>query len=235
MRRRGRGRQGAGRMEVMIPRSTAITAKGPSIGAERSPIVLKAKRRMRRLQRDAWRLSNRRYLLPEITYRQLTGQSVPHDYLAAAIKDDLCLPPIVNGRRTGHNDFDPLMGVVEALPPGIVVELGTAHGATVANMCALNAELCVYTVNAPFEPGTADFDAYGLEAGEIESRVPRSWLPESRYSDLLRHARSRSRRPRRASFGRSRDHRRGARYVPRNERLSQGCSVRAPGRSRDAA
>lgn len=91
--------------------------------------------------------------LPQISMHQLA----PHAVLSEpVIDDDRNLPPrpglswrTADGRlvRPVHDDVTPLLRLVSHLEPRLVLELGTAHGNTTANICRFS-RARVITVNA---------------------------------------------------------------------------------------
>ena len=81
------------------------------------------------------------------------------------ILEDICLPPYFG--PTDHDDYLPLMKIVKALQPSVVVELGTAHGNLTANICQQCPQATVYTVNAPAELQTGEMVTYQLSLEDI--------------------------------------------------------------------
>jgi hypothetical protein len=126
------------------------------------PIKHALHRRLNVLRRFMWRND----LLPEIDYEELTGQP-PVSLIDDAIRDGFCMPPLYLPEMASHDDFSPLMGVVLARHPNIVLELGTAQGNTVANICRLLPEAHVFTVNAPVEEQTGVITTFELSRDEI--------------------------------------------------------------------
>lgn len=104
------------------------------------------------------RLFNR---LPELEI-DLKAKSVE---ILPAILDDICLPPY--HAPDDHDDFLPLMHIARLLRPRLVVELGTAHGNTVANICQQCPDATVYTVNALAQQQTGEIVTYSLTQGEV--------------------------------------------------------------------
>ena len=76
------------------------------------------------------------------------------------------MPPFYAGK---HDDFGALMSIVATLRPGLLLELGTAYGNTVANICRECPNTRVYTVNAPAEDMSGKLTTYGLTREEIGS------------------------------------------------------------------
>jgi predicted O-methyltransferase YrrM len=102
------------------------------------------------------------YGLPSITLRELVPGSVTP---AEPILDDLCLPNHYEG--PGHNDLLPLLAILAARQPKVVLELGTAHGNTTANICRQCPGAKVYSVNALPEQISGDLITFALSRDEI--------------------------------------------------------------------
>ncbi len=96
----------------------------------------------------------------------------PQESCGDPIKDGICLPPYHETKN--HDDFGALMAVVTALRPETVLELGTAYGNTVANICRACPSARVFTVNAPPEEISGDVITYALSKNEI-GRVYRQY------------------------------------------------------------
>jgi hypothetical protein len=80
--------------------------------------------------------------------------------------DDICLPPHHQG-TSKHDDFTPLIRIAQGLSPHTVVELGTAYGNTVANICKSCPTAHVYTVNAPAADQSGNIVTFSLTREEI--------------------------------------------------------------------
>jgi predicted O-methyltransferase YrrM len=65
------------------------------------------------------------------------------------------------------DDFDALMTIVHTRQPSLVLELGTAQGNTVANICRQAPNARVYTVNAPAEKQTGTLTTFEFSAQQI--------------------------------------------------------------------
>src|SRR5262245_30570821 len=102
------------------------------------------------------------YGLPEVDLETIAPL---YHYPKPPIVDDICLPPHYG--PSDHDDFSPLMSIVAALQPRIVLELGTAHGNTVANICHLCPRTRVYTVNSLPSELTGRVITFTLTAEEI--------------------------------------------------------------------
>jgi hypothetical protein len=111
------------------------------------------------LYRAAWS----RYLLPTITFQELTGHSAPQS-IVDPLPDDICMPPFT---AEPHDDFSALMGIIGAWKATSVLELGTAYGNTVANICKLYPQVHVFTVNAPADIQSGKLTTYDLTAEQI--------------------------------------------------------------------
>jgi methyltransferase family protein len=108
------------------------------------------------------RVMQLRFALPSLSIASLAGNG---DTKARPILDDICLPPFVETKR--RLDFQALMRLVAARCPKLVLELGTAHGNTVANICQACPETRVVTVNALAEQMTGDVITFALSRDEI--------------------------------------------------------------------
>jgi predicted O-methyltransferase YrrM len=99
--------------------------------------------------------------LPEIEL----PQPVTNSEIAEPIADKICMPPFYFD--TAHDDFFPLMRLARALDPRVIVELGTAHGNTSANLALNCPRARIITVNAPVELMTGSSTTYSLTRDEI--------------------------------------------------------------------
>ena len=123
------------------------------------------KRRTRHLQ-DVTTTSYRKlyfrlYQLPSI---DIDSVAPPLDEPVDVIMDHICLPPYL-GPST-HDDVTPLMRIIKHVKPRVVLEFGTAHGNTVANICR-SCEAYAFTVNALPEQLSGQFISYTLSKDEI--------------------------------------------------------------------
>jgi SAM-dependent methyltransferase len=100
------------------------------------------------------------FKIPSIPLTAMTG-ATPAPY--RRINEKLNLP---SRKSFSHDDLDPLMALVAWLKPKNVLELGTAHGTTVANICA-NSDAYVFTVNALPEQISGDAITFALTKEEI--------------------------------------------------------------------
>lgn len=84
--------------------------------------------------------------------------------LAPPIMDDICVPPYY---AFSHDDYEPLMRIAASVQPRLIIELGTAHGNTVANLCRQFPEAKVITVNSLPEQQTGETTTFSLNDSEI--------------------------------------------------------------------
>ena len=101
------------------------------------------------------------------------------------LPDDICLPPHTGGSET-HDDYTPLMRLARWLAPKSIVELGTAHGNTVANLCHHCPAAVIHTVNAPVTEQTGELVTFELTADEI-GRVYRKYGFKDRVVQILKN------------------------------------------------
>jgi predicted O-methyltransferase YrrM len=87
--------------------------------------------------------------------------------VAEPLMDRICLPPFYS--VTDHDDYHPLMKLAKTLHPKVIVELGTAHGNTTANLARHCPDARLFTVNAPIELMTGDATTFNLTQREIGS------------------------------------------------------------------
>ncbi len=100
--------------------------------------------------------------LPEVELDAIVPQAVE---LEPPIMKDIGLPPY--RIFDDHDDYTPLMKIVRALEPSVVLELGTAYGNATANICRQSPRTKVYTVNAPVEEQTGELTTFDLTVEEI--------------------------------------------------------------------
>ena len=84
--------------------------------------------------------------------------------LDAPILDEICLPPY---RGPRHDDFTPLMKIAKHLDAKVILELGTAHGNTVANLCLQCPSAKIITVNAASTSQSGKLTTFELTPQEI--------------------------------------------------------------------
>jgi predicted O-methyltransferase YrrM len=117
---------------------------------------------MLRVRRSWRRLVSPLRRLPAVELEALVPQAVE---IEPPIMKDICLPPY--HKFDDHDDYTPLMKIVKALQPSVVLELGTAHGNATANICRQSPRTKIYTVNAPVEQQTGELTTYDLTVDEI--------------------------------------------------------------------
>lgn len=122
-----------------------------------------------------------RYGLPTADLGDLRVAN-PSNVVKPHVMDEICLPPYYG--PADHDDYHPLIAVVSGLRPDIVLELGTAHGNTVANICAVSPTASVYSVNAPADIQTGNVVTFSLEEKDI-GRVYRAQGYSSRVCQIL--------------------------------------------------
>jgi hypothetical protein len=115
-------------------------------------------------QRARWSAFWSTYRLPTVNLQEVAPDT---ELVAPAITELLCLPPYFEG-TTDHDDASPLFTLIRHFAPKVVLELGTAQGATVANICAIS-DARVYTVNALPEQMEGDIVTFTLTKEEIGS------------------------------------------------------------------
>ncbi len=118
---------------------------------------------VRAFERFRWSVLRLFFRLPTITLAEIVGTA--SCALEEVILDDICLPPFY-GSAT-HDDYTPLMTIVNVKKPALVVELGTAQGNLTANICRQAPNASVVTVNAPVEEQTGQIITFTLTRGQI--------------------------------------------------------------------
>jgi len=99
------------------------------------------------------------------------------------ILDQISLPPpYVDPKTHDHDDLTPLVRIVRHLKPKMILELGTAYGNTVANLCKV-CEARILTVNALPEQLSGQFVTYALTKDEI-GNVYRRYGFEDRVTQI---------------------------------------------------
>jgi len=131
-------------------------------------VVRSVRRRLSVTRRKVLELSASRlaksYALPTIKLDALVPGSEVE--IEPRIPEQICLPPM--GTKQ-HDDFTPLMKIARSLDAALIVELGTAHGNTVANLCRQCPAARVFTVNAPATQQTGRLTTFALTVEEIGS------------------------------------------------------------------
>ena len=117
---------------------------------------------LRNLYREwRWKYFWNNFRLPEVSLQDLVPNQEP---IKPVITEKLCLPPYQG--PTDHDDLDPLLRLIIHLKPHVILELGTAQGATIANICALS-DAKIYTVNALPEQISGAITTFVLSKDEI--------------------------------------------------------------------
>jgi hypothetical protein len=129
---------------------------------------MKTSKFKRKLQSDLWNYFWKTYQLPEITLSEL---NIPFHKYEPNYLDDICLPPFKGNKA--FEDYSTIISIIKGVKPKRILELGTAHGNTVANFCVeSNAE--IFTVNALPEQIEGNLITYTLNKSEI-GRVYRKY------------------------------------------------------------
>jgi predicted O-methyltransferase YrrM len=118
------------------------------------------------------------HALPEVDWRQ----DLEHHRILDPILDDICLPPYFGA--TDQNDYATLVSIAAVLQPAVVLELGTAYGNTVANICRHCPSARIYTVNALAEEQTGIMTTFTLGRNEV-GRVYRKYGFERRVTQIF--------------------------------------------------
>jgi predicted O-methyltransferase YrrM len=127
-------------------------------------------------RRVRWRAGR----LPGVRLQDITGWPEPRRYMQF-IADDISMPPYTG---SSLDDFDTLMTLVQWLRPRTVLELGTAYGNTVANICRLLPSVHVYTVNALAGRQSGTLTTFHLDETEI-GRVYRQYGYQDQVTQIL--------------------------------------------------
>jgi predicted O-methyltransferase YrrM len=142
-----------------------------------------ARNRLHSIRQRLSRASARRFAvsfsLPSIPLSSLVPDESAE--LESRIADHTCLPPFPG---QNHDDFTPLMKIARFLQSEYILELGTAHGNTVANLCRQCSNARIFTVNAPASEQTGKLTTYSLTADEIGS-VYRKYGYSNRITQIL--------------------------------------------------
>lgn len=84
--------------------------------------------------------------------------------ISAPILDNICMPPFAGYH---HDDFSPMIKLARLSDPKIIVELGTAHGNTTANLARNCPAATIYTVNAKPENMSGVLTSFSLTKQDI--------------------------------------------------------------------
>ena len=113
------------------------------------------------IQGKLWDYFWHNYQIPEIQPAEL---AVPVAHHEPQFHENICMPPYL-----GHAKFDDysfLISVVKTRAAKTILELGTAHGNTVANICA-ESQARIFTVNALPEQMEGSVITFSLEREQI--------------------------------------------------------------------
>ena len=128
---------------------------------EQMPLKERVRNRSHRAKRSVMK---KFFSLPEFPLEKAFGPTLRG---ISPIPEWCCMPPYL-GPKT-HDDFEPLMRIVRQLQPTVVIELGTAYGNTVANICREVPRAKVFTVNALPDEQSGDLVTCELTSEEIGS------------------------------------------------------------------
>jgi predicted O-methyltransferase YrrM len=117
-----------------------------------------------RSQRAKRTMMKRLFELPAFSLEEKFGPKLEG---IRPIPEWCCMPPYLGPKS--HDDFEPLMRIVRKLRPSVVIELGTAYGNTVANICREAPDARIYTVNALPDEQSGDLVTCELSKDEIGS------------------------------------------------------------------
>jgi predicted O-methyltransferase YrrM len=120
-----------------------------------------------------------RHRLPTIALQSLAAAGV---VVPPPIFDDMCMPPYIG--EGDHDDFAPLLKIARSLDAHVILELGTAYGNTVANLCRALPACRVYTVDAPAELQSGRDVTFSLRPDQI-GRVYRQYGYADRVVQIL--------------------------------------------------
>jgi len=96
----------------------------------------------RKIQKNIWSFFWDNYQLPDVKITELIDNFHEHK---PAFLDNICIPPYLGD--SSFQDYSILISLIRDLKPKYILELGTAHGNTVANICA-ESDATLFTVNA---------------------------------------------------------------------------------------
>lgn len=115
----------------------------------------------RNFQNYLWRFFWQNFRLPEVGIQELgiDFKSYSPKYL-----EHICLPPYYGEKE--FDDYSVIMSVIASRRPSLILELGTAHGNTVANICNL-CDAQVYTLNALPDQISGNKITFTLDKDEI--------------------------------------------------------------------
>lgn len=111
-------------------------------------------------------------ILKVIPLKEIENKINPISSDYRIVEDDIVLPSKFR-EEFSHDDLTSLLNLLKEKTPKRVLELGTAHGNTVANI-ALNFDCEIYTVNALPEQLSGEVTTFSLSKNEI-GRVYRKY------------------------------------------------------------
>jgi len=115
----------------------------------------------RSLQKTYWQYFWNNFQLPEMSVDKVVGE---YKQYTPTILEKICLPPYAG--NSNYNDYSILISLIRGRQPQNFLELGTAHGNTVANICAESVAQ-VYTVNALPEQIEGKIITFTLDKDQI--------------------------------------------------------------------
>lgn len=96
----------------------------------------------RKIQKNIWSFFWDNFQLQPVDITDLIDTFREHK---PAFLDNICIPPYLGD--SSFQDYSILISLIRDLKPKYILELGTAHGNTVANICA-ESDATLFTVNA---------------------------------------------------------------------------------------
>ncbi|HAX95050.1 MAG TPA: hypothetical protein DCY35_00780 [Prolixibacteraceae bacterium] len=115
----------------------------------------------RRIQNNIWSFFWDNFQLPDVPIMDIIDTFREYE---PTILENICLPPYLGD--SNFQDYSVLISLIKALQPSKVLELGTAHGNTVANICVESAAQ-VFTVNALPQQIDGNIITFNLNKEEI--------------------------------------------------------------------
>jgi hypothetical protein len=134
----------------------------------------------RKTQELIWDYFWHNYQLPQICIDDIAPKNIKE---LPRIMEKICMPPYLGDNS--FNDYSYLISLIRESKPKIVLELGTAHGNTVANICA-ESDAKVYTVNALPEQIKGNLVTYTLGKDDI-GFVYRKYGYEDRVTQIYQN------------------------------------------------
>jgi len=103
------------------------------------------------------------YKLPQIELDSILDNKIYK--LDNIITDDICMPPFLGSEEC--DDISTIIKIIKHIHPKNILEFGTAHGNTAANICNVLDDVTMYTVNALPEQISGNLKTYVLHKDEI--------------------------------------------------------------------